>query len=96
MSVVKVTTLQQIFDQGDLPAEFQKFIREDLKLNLIADLVSYVIKDQYEAEWKQIIEGAFPHRAAVAAQPTRAATQTAAAVPAVEQSRPSQSESNGS
>ena len=39
MAVVRATNLQQVFDQSEMPQMLQTFIREDLKLTSIADLV---------------------------------------------------------
>ena len=66
-------TLQGLLDRAETPDVLQKFLKDDLKLHKISDLISYVAKSTFEEEWKEIVAGAFPIRAPRAA---------AAAVPA--------------
>ena len=74
-------TLQQIFEKADVQPELQTFIFEELQLKSVADMVSYVMKDTYEAEWKEIVAAAFPVKEAIVAQPAVEATEGAAAQP---------------
>ena len=60
-------TLQQLFDKAETPVELQTYLITDLQLKKVSDLVSYVAKSTFEEEWKEIVVGAFPVRAARAA-----------------------------
>ena len=55
----------------------------DFKLNNVSDLISYVAKNTYEEEWKDIVAGAFPIRAPRAAVAAVPATESAPAQAAV-------------
>ena len=56
-------TLQGLLDKAETPEVLQHFLREDLKLRNVSDLISYVAKNSFEEEWKEIVAGAFPVRA---------------------------------
>ena len=55
-----------ILAEAEAPEMLNDFILKDLQLGKIADFVAYVVREDYQAEWKQIVEGAFPLREAVA------------------------------
>ena len=76
-------TLQGLLDKAETPEVLQRFLREDLKLNNVSDLISYIAKNTYEGEWKDIVAGAFPIRAPRAAVAAVPATESAPAQAAV-------------
>ena len=82
-SAREALTLQGLFGRAETPEILTKFLKEDLGLKNIADLISYTAKKTYEEEWKEIVAGAFPVRAPVAARDAVEATEAAAAQPAV-------------
>ena len=69
--------LGDVFEQAGTPQELKTFIVTTLKLTTVPDLLGYVIRKEYEQEWRDIVAGAFPVSGAVAA---RAATADAGAV----------------
>ena len=82
-SAREALTLQGLFGRAETPEILTKFLKEDLGLKNIADLISYTAKKTYEEEWKEIVAGAFPVRAPVAARDAVEATEDASAQPAV-------------
>ena len=76
----KIDLLQGIFDAAATPEELQHFIVDVLKIATVTDFIQYVVRKDYQEEWKEIIAGAFPVRAAAAA---REATEESLAVAAV-------------
>ena len=76
-------SLDNLFIRAETPEVLIKFLKEDLRLKNIADLISYTAKNSYEEEWKEIIAGGFPLRPQVAARDAVEATESAAARPAV-------------
>ena len=86
MAGVKPTTLNDIFDKANTPKVLRDFILTDLQLDSIADLIGYVAQSSYETEWKDIIVGAFPVRAATESKEAVLAAEGVLAQPAVEAS----------
>ena len=82
MNASRTSTLQQIFEKADVQPELQAYIFEQLQLKTIADMVSYVMKDSYEAEWRDIVVAAFPVRLEIPAQSAVPAAEGVAARPA--------------
>ena len=80
-SAREALTLDGLFGRAETPEILIKFLKEDLKLKSIADLVSYTAKKSYEDEWKELVAGAFPVRAPVSARDAVEATEDASAPP---------------
>ena len=80
MSVTKASLLQNVFTEADTPQELQRFLTSTLDINSVGEFVEYVVRDNYQEEWRNVVTGAFPLRAAVAAAE---ATEHAPAVLAV-------------
>ena len=55
-----LTTMAEVYDKAETPVEMQTFIGTVLGLQKVQDFLSYVARKDYEAEWKAIVEGAFP------------------------------------
>ena len=79
MAISKATALQNIFEQADTPEELQDFVVNMLSITTVADFIEYVVRANYQEEWRNIISGAFPLRTAVDA---RDATEGSPAVAA--------------
>ena len=77
-------TLEGLFGRAETPEVLVKFLKEDIQLKTIADLIGYAAKKTYEEEWKEIVAGAFPVRLPVAARVAVEATEGVAAQPAVQ------------
>ena len=54
------TTMQTVFEKAETPIELQTFITTVLGLQKLQDFLAYVVRKDYETEWKGIIEGAYP------------------------------------
>ena len=52
--------LGEVFVQAGTPQELQTFVVTALSLTTVPDLLGYVIRAQYEQEWRDIVAGAFP------------------------------------
>ena len=83
-SAREALTLEGLFGRAETPEILIKFLKEDLKLKNIADLIGYTAKKSYEEEWKELVAGAFPVREPRAARDAVEATEAAAAQPAVQ------------
>ena len=59
--------------EAEAPQALLDFILDSCSLSKVPDLLAYVIKGNYEQEWKDIIEGAFPLIQASAATAEQAA-----------------------
>ena len=55
-----VRTVEAIMQEAEAPQALRDFIINSCSLTKVPNLHAYVIKGQYEQEWKDIIEGAFP------------------------------------
>ena len=62
-----VTTMADVYEKAETPVEMQTFISSVLGLQKLQDFLAYVVRKDYETEWKGIVEGAFPPREAKAA-----------------------------
>ena len=56
-----------VFEKAETPEVLQIYITRTLKVANVQEFIGYVIRRDYEAEWKGIVEGAFPLREAKAA-----------------------------
>ena len=57
-----VTTMADVYEKAETPVEMQTFISSVLGLQKLQDFLAYVVRKDYETEWKAIVEGAFPSR----------------------------------
>ena len=55
-----VTTMADVYEKAETPLEMQTFISSVLGLQKLQDFLAYVVRKDYETEWKAIVEGAFP------------------------------------
>ena len=80
MAMAKVNALQNVFREAETPQELQDFLENTLGIMCVGDFVEYVVRANYQEEWRTIVTGAFPLRAKVEAV---AAAQLAAATPEI-------------
>ena len=55
-----LVTLQSVYAQALVPEQLVVYLTETLQLQTVENFVNYVVKSEYEAEWRDIIQGAFP------------------------------------
>ena len=73
MARAAALTMTEVYEKAETPLEMITFIGNVLGLQKVQDFLSYVARKDYEAEWKAIVEGAFPITAAAEATESTAA-----------------------
>ena len=66
-------SLQEVFAQAGVPEEVAEFLRQTCMIQSVEDFLGFVVKKQYEEEWRQIISDRFPTKEARAATATEPA-----------------------
>ena len=80
MALSKANALQNVFREAETPQELQDFLENTLDITSVGDFVEYVVRANYQEEWRNLVAGAFPVRPRVEAVE---ATEDAPATPAV-------------
>ena len=82
MALSKATILQNVFKEAGTPDELQHFLETTLDITSVGDFVEYVVRANYQEEWRNLVSGAFPVRAGVAAVEASEHSPATPAVPA--------------
>ena len=61
MAISKANLLQNIFTEAETPYEIQHLLVSVLGINSVAEFIEYVVRANYQEEWRQIVSGAFPY-----------------------------------
>ena len=59
MALSKATILHNVFKEADTPEELQHFLETTLDITSVGYFVEYVVRTNYQEEWRNLVSG-FP------------------------------------